>query len=152
MRRFPLSSILSLAVIGGLFAVSCAPGPLPMADRARAAGECRVLRVIDGDTVDMTCPETGAFRARLTGYDTPETFEPACPQEAELGAAATARLRAMVAQAMRVQADLGGIDRYDRRLVTLRLDGQPVRDTLIAEALALPYRGGRRPDWCAHPG
>ena len=156
MRRFPLSSFLSLAVVGGLLAASCVPmappAPGPGAGPANTGAVCRVLRVVDGDTVDMTCAQTGPFRARLIGYDTPETFEPSCPQEARLGAAATQSLRDLVDQATLVQADLGGLDRYDRRLVDLRLDGRPVRDTLIAQGLALAYDGGRRPDWCARLG
>ena len=91
-----------------------------------AAGGCSVVRVVDGDTVDMACPGEGRFRARLTGFDTPESWNAGCPQEADLAAAATRRLRALVRQAATVDADLGGTDRYDRRLVGLRLDGRDV--------------------------
>jgi len=34
----------------------------------------------------------------------------------------------------------------------LRLDGRDVGATLIAEGLAVPYRGGARIDWCARLG
>jgi len=154
MRRLFLPSALTLCAMVGLLAVSCvpAPAPLPLGSSAPPDGECAVARVVDGDTVDMTCPGTGRFRARLTGYDTPESYEPGCRAEAELARAATARLRALVQGAGAVDASLGGLDRYDRRLVALRLDGRDVGTTLIAEGLAVPYTGGRRINWCARLG
>lgn len=113
------------------------------------APPCVVTRVVDGDTVDLECLGEGRFRARLTGFDTPETHRPDCAQEALLGQAATRRLRAMISDARSVEARLGRWDRYDRRLVQLSVDGRDVGQRLIAEGLALPYDGGRRPDWCA---
>jgi endonuclease YncB( thermonuclease family) len=148
MRRLPFPSLLTLLAIGGLVAVSCVPTPPPV-PVASTAPACSVTRVVDGDTVDMTCPGTGRFRARLTGYDTPESFEPRCAAEAQVARAATARLRALVRAADSVDARLGGWDRYDRRLVRLSLDGRDVGATLIAEGLAVRYTGGPRIDWCA---
>lgn len=113
---------------------------------------CAVMRVIDGDTVDLDCLGEGRFRARLTGFDTPETYNPGCSAEALVGQAATRRLRALVADARTVEARLGRWDRYERRLVQLSVDGRDVGARLIAEGLALPYEGGRRPDWCARLG
>jgi endonuclease YncB( thermonuclease family) len=112
---------------------------------------CVVVRVVDGDTVDLDCLGEGRFRARLTGYDTPETHNPRCSAEAVHGQAATQRLRTIVANARRIEATLGRWDRYERRLVQLSVDGHDVGQRLIAEGLALPYDGGRRPDWCAQP-
>ena len=127
----------------GLFALS------PDAAMARTdAPPCAVVRVVDGDTVDLTCLGTGRFRARLMGFDTPETHRPGCAEEALLGQAATGRLRALVADARSIEADLGRWDRYNRRLVRLSVNGRDVGARLIAEGLALPYEGGRRIDWC----
>jgi endonuclease YncB( thermonuclease family) len=151
MRRLPLPSLLTLVAIGGLVAVACVPY-VPSVPVASTAPACRVVNVVDGDTVDMTCPGEGRFRARLTGYDTPESFEPRCAAEAQVARAATTRLRGLVREAGSVDAQLGGRDRYDRRLVRLSLDGRDVGATLIAEGLALPYNGGPRPDWCARLG
>jgi endonuclease YncB( thermonuclease family) len=127
----------------GLFALS------PDVAMARTdAPPCAVVRVVDGDTVDLTCLGTGRFRARLMGFDTPETHRPGCAEEALLGQAATGRLRALVADARSIEADLGRWDRYNRRLVRLSVNGRDVGARLIAEGLALPYEGGRRIDWC----
>jgi endonuclease YncB( thermonuclease family) len=112
-----------------------------------AVPACAVSRVVDGDTVDLIC-DGAAFRARLTGFDTPETYDPACAAEAALGRLATGRLRQLVGDAALVEADIGGTDRYGRRLVALRLDGQEVSRRLISENLAVPYSGGRRINWC----
>ncbi|MBY6200810.1 thermonuclease family protein [Maritalea mobilis] len=134
----------SVAVV--LAVASCTPGLPPVSEDGDA---CRVTNVVDGDTVDMTCATEGRFRARLTGYDTPESYQPGCREEAELARRATDRLRQLLRNAARVDARLGGVDRYDRRLVQLRLDGVDVGRTLIAEGLAVRYSGGSRIDWCA---
>ena len=110
---------------------------------------CSVGRVIDGDTVDLTCPGRGTDRARLMGFDTPEISRPGCAAERRLGLAAKARLRQLVTAAGRIDAGYHGTDRYGRALVVLRLDGRDVAQTLIAEGLAVPYAGGRRIGWCA---
>jgi endonuclease YncB( thermonuclease family) len=117
-----------------------------------SGANCRVLNVVDGDTVDMTCTDTGRFRARLTGYDTPESYAPGCRSEAALANRATARLRDLLRGANTLDARLGNYDRYGRRLVALRLDGLDVSDTLVGEGLAMRYSGGRRIDWCARLG
>lgn len=124
---------------------SCLPAPRPQIPDPSAP--CRVTRVVDGDTVDMICAEQ-AFRARLTGYDTPETYEPGCAAEAELGHRATQRLRQMVNAAADIEAEINGTDRYGRELVRLRLDTRDVARVMIAEGLAVSYSGGRRINWC----
>jgi endonuclease YncB( thermonuclease family) len=156
MAKFPTSwrslTSLGLGVLGAaaaLFLASCQPVEVSATAVSPDPVACRVTSVVDGDTVDMTCAATGPFRARLTGFDTPESFEPGCAAEARLARQATQRLRALVAQARRVDAALAGSDRFGRRLVRLSLDGRDVGAVLIAEGLALPYDGGRRIDWCA---
>ena len=54
-----------------------------------------------------------------------------------------------MANARTVEPRIGEMDRYGRRLVRLSLDGRDVGAVLISEGLAVPYRGGRRIDWCA---
>lgn len=117
-----------------------------------ATAPCAVARVVDGDTVILDCLGLGQFRARLMGFDTPETHRPRCNQEAALGQAATRRLRALLDMPGAKAVELGGWDRYDRRLITITINGRDVGDTLIAEGLAQPYRRGQRPDWCARLG
>lgn len=108
-----------------------------------------MVKVIDGDTVDLFCPDAGTERARIIGYDTPETFEPHCRSEARLGNQATRRLKTLVNDARVIETSRRGYDRYGRRLVRLRIDGQDVGKTMVSEGLATPYAGGRRIDWCS---
>ena len=109
---------------------------------------CRVARVLDGDTVVLSCPGEAPERARLTGYDTPEVFSPGCRAERALGETATERLRALVRDGETFTITRRGYDRYDRRLAKVAIDGRDVGDILVSEGLALRYSGGRRIDWC----
>ena len=135
-----------LALVGLVACETIQPTEPP--DTAPAEPSCTVARVVDGDTLDMACPGQGAFRARLVGFDTPEVYSPACAAEYALGSEASRRMRALVHGATTIHAEMQGFDRYDRRLVRLRLDGADVARVMIAEGLAVPYAGGRRTDWC----
>ena len=110
---------------------------------------CRVLHVVDGDTVDFRCPGDGLVRARLTGFDTPELYEPRCSSEALAALAAQGYLRWTLARADRLQVVLGGTDRYDRRLVEVFVDGDRLADRMVASGPARAYGGGARAGWCA---
>lgn len=111
---------------------------------------CRIGAVLDGDTVALVCGPT-TEPARLQGFDTPETRDAACEAERALGKRAAAYLRDWATQARPGISDLGR-DKYRRRLIRLRLDGQDVAARMIAEGLAVAYDGGRRIDWCARLG
>ncbi len=114
---------------------------------AARVAPCRVTHVYDGDTVELRCGGESR-KARLTGFDTPETRDARCPGEAALGHRATARLRGLLA-GRTVEAVPQGHDRYGRDLVALSVNGRSVSGLMIAEGLAVPYAGGTRIDWCA---
>jgi micrococcal nuclease len=115
-----------------------------------AAGrpDCRVARVIDGDTVDLHCPGDGRLRARLLGFDTPEVFSPECPSELARGTAATQALERKIRASREIRVALRGADHYGRRLAHLSLDGRDVAGSMIAEGLPRSYYGGARRSWC----
>lgn len=98
--------------------------------------------VVDGDTFRL-----GGERIRIADIDTPETHPPRCAREAELGAAATRRLHALL-NAGPVALQDHGQDRYGRRLAIVSRGGRSLGDSLVAEGLARPYSGGRRAGWC----
>jgi len=107
---------------------------------------CVLGYVYDGDTVELKCG--GESRTtRLVGFDTPETTEPGCAEEAALGRQATLRLRELVASGP-VTLDGVGRDKYGRLLATLSVNGRDVGETLIEAGLAVAYRGGSRVNWC----
>ena len=102
------------------------------------------LEVVDGDTVRFQ-----GERVRLLGYDTPETYRPSCEAERAVGEQATARLTELLSGGYACLDVSAETDHYGRPLGTLTVDGRDVGDTLVAEGLAIIWRG-RRGDWCGH--
>ena len=114
-----------------------------------AAGNISVLDIVDGDTIRIAGSTPGEIvSARLTGYDTPEVSDPGCPEELALGNAATQRLQTILHDAVRIDTQLQGIDRYQRVLLRLTVDGRDLADIMISEGLAVRYTGGQRVNWC----
>ncbi|MFT4151398.1 MAG: thermonuclease family protein [Paracoccaceae bacterium] len=117
--------------------------------RVRAPdGSCRILSVVDGDTVVLSCA-SGTGRARLTGFDAPELFSPQCPAEYLAAQKAKWGLRHMLFTARDIAIRPQGRDRYDRLLVEVWLDGTPLAQRMEQAGLARAYSGGRRGGWCA---
>ena len=109
---------------------------------------CRVASVIDGDTVTLWCPETGWERTRLLGFDTPEKFSPGCVGEFTAALKAEWALRRAILDATELRVEMGRLDRFERRLASLMLDGQDVANLMIASGHARAYQGGLREGWC----
>jgi endonuclease YncB( thermonuclease family) len=110
---------------------------------ASCAQGSRQACVVDGDTIWYR----GA-KIRLADINTPETGEPGCAREAELGAAATARLTDLLNAGPFTLAPADrDRDRYGRALRVVSRGGESLGDTLAAEGLAEPWRG-HRGDWC----
>jgi len=115
---------------------------------ARSVDGCRVLRIVDGDTVTLWCPERGAMRVRLTGFDAPELFSPQCAAEYAWAQVASWHLRRLVFAANELTVRFGGTDPYQRQLAEILLDGMPVSRKMIDAGMARPYSGGARSGWC----
>lgn len=96
--------------------------------------------ITDGDTI-----RCGDERIRIENIDTPELRGAKCPQEALWAAEARDRLTTLLRPGFEVHRS--GRDRYGRTLARLTVNGIDVGQVLIAENLARPYAGGRRP-WC----
>ncbi|MDZ4691595.1 thermonuclease family protein [Terricaulis sp.] len=114
--------------------------------RSTAATQTANWRVIDGDTFEDL--DTGD-RYRLENIDTPETGGRArCTAERQLGDRATRQARALITSANSLDVRrTGRIDRYDRIIAFIEVDGRDLGELLIAEGLARPWRGRREP-WC----
>jgi micrococcal nuclease len=115
---------------------------------AGADGICRVLVVVDGDTVKLVCPGRGVETARLLGFDAPEKFSPRCMAELVAAERATWGLRRMIFTAKELAVTHDGTDRYGRALVRLVLDGQDVAGRMIRAGYGRAYAGGLRGGWC----
>lgn len=99
--------------------------------------------VVDGDAFWMD----GA-KIRIADIDAPETHPSRCAEEARLGDAATERLQALLnAGPFELASADRESDRYGRKLRFVTSAGQSVGETLVAEGLARPWEGQRRP-WC----
>jgi micrococcal nuclease len=105
----------------------------------RLGGNC----VIDGDTFWYE-----GEKIRVADINTPEVSEPGCAREAELGAAATDRLQALLNEGA---FELENVDRdrdqYGRLLRVVTREGESLGATMVAEGLAEEWQGYRR-DWC----
>ena len=117
--------------------------PAPVA----SGGQCQVSKVVDGDTLHLTCAGV-VHKVRLLGYDTPEIYHPHCPAEKQAGEAATVLMQRLVASGQVTEVRFGGLDRYGRDLADVEIGGQDVAGFMLASPLALPYAGHRHPDWC----
>jgi micrococcal nuclease len=104
-----------------------------------AGGDC----VIDGDTFWYQ-----GQKIRIADINTPETSEPDCAYEAELGAQATARLQELLNQGgFTIEPIDRDRDRYGRLLRTVTRDGESLGAVLVDEGLAEEWRG-HRGSWC----
>ena len=100
--------------------------------------------VVDGDTFWMD-----GQKIRIADIDTPETHPSRCADEARLGAQATSRLQALLnAGPVTLETIDRDTDTYGRALRIVTRDGQSLGAMLVAEGLARPWEGSRRP-WCA---
>ncbi|MEM7190400.1 MAG: thermonuclease family protein [Pseudomonadota bacterium] len=109
---------------------------------------CRVIGVIDGDTVVMHCIGEGRSRGRIVGYDTPELFSPQCITESWYAFRAKWYLRWKLWSGETIAAIATGQDRYGRDLVRISIDGIYLQKTMVNSGLARSYAGGRRYSWC----
>jgi endonuclease YncB( thermonuclease family) len=110
--------------------------------------DCRVVRVVDGDTVELGCAGRGRMRARIVGYDAPELYSPMCAGERAAAERARAALAARVRGAEEVEVAFRGRDRYGRWLVDMRLGGERVARAMVAGGDGRRYFGRLRGGWC----
>lgn len=112
---------------------------------------CRVVNVVDGDTVDLFCGIV-RYRARLTGYDAPELFSPQCNAERVAASAAKWYLRSLFWRGEQMRVTFGGLDLYQRHLARIDIDGFNLADRMIAVGYGRAYEGGKRAGWCSLTG
>jgi endonuclease YncB( thermonuclease family) len=123
----------------------------PIADWANGAmksySRCDVMMVMDGDTLKMTCPDTGFGSGRIIGFDAPEK-NARCISEYVKAIQATWALRIMLWRARTIDIRPNGKDRYDRTLISVYVNGKDVAPAMIGTELSRSYNGGRRGSWC----
>ncbi|HGX3398360.1 TPA: thermonuclease family protein [Enterobacter hormaechei] len=97
----------------------------------------RIVRVLDGDTVEMLEPGNQLTRIRLAGIDAPEKSQP-------FGQRSRQELSSMVAL-RHVTVTGSDTDRYGRLLGTVWLGVTDVNAELIRKGLAWAYRYHGKP-------
>jgi micrococcal nuclease len=129
--------------------ISSSHKPLPSKNKGTLTeGIWTVVHVVDGDTLDVA-DDTGKYRVRLIGADTPETVKPNTPVE-PFGPQASDFTKRKIAEAknqVRLAFDGDEVDKYGRNLAMVYLqlpDGEVcLNELLIREGLAhaqLQYR------------
>lgn len=157
-RRFGRAELVAMALAGVYGGLGWAVWPLVTAGVSAPERGADPIRtsftlchsgggaycVVDGDTFRMN-----GTKIRIADIDAPETHPARCAHEAELGAAATQRLHALLNSGPVSLASVGrDADRYGRKLRLVSVDGRGVGETLVAEGLARRYAGGYREGWC----
>jgi endonuclease YncB( thermonuclease family) len=117
--------------------------------------DAQITRVIDGDTVAFHAPFLPdplkkELSIRVFGVDTPEKGHRAqCESENARGQAATAFTKNAIAQATQRQIILMDWDKYGGRVLgDVILNGQSLRQMLIANGYAREYYGEAKTSWC----
>ena len=120
---------------------------------------CNVVRVLDGDTVEVVCQTwlgtTTQTLVRLRGVDTPEKAPYAkCPEEAALASRASKLTKDALPPGQAVRLYEIANDKYGGRVVAGVAYDLPMRsgillaDELIEAGLAREYDGGKKSSWC----
>ncbi len=95
--------------------------------------------IVDGDTLWWQ-----GERIRIADIDAPE-MQGRCPYETQLAIRARDRLAELLGNGFAIHR--GGVDRYQRTLAVVTVDGMSVGEVLVSEGLARPWAGRREP-WC----
>lgn len=133
MRRRVLRLLIPAAALLALVCgfVVFAPGAF--------AREATVVRVVDGDTVDVML-DGGVTRIRILNIDTPETVDPSQGEEC-LGSEATELTRSLLPTGAKVNLEYDEVreDNYGRTLAHIELsDGRLVSTELAKAGLGAP--------------
>ncbi len=118
--------------------------------------EWPVLRVVDGDTLDVHLPglppELQPVKIRVRGIDTPE-IRGKCASEKEMARKAKAFTAGKIeeAQASAQPIAFANVDwdKYGGRIdADVAVGGKSLADMLVLAGLARRYDGGKRAGWC----
>ena len=138
-RRWRSGSYALVTAIVVAMAIGCSDGSAPAAEVALVEGaiEARLVRIVDGDTIDV---RIGAREesVRFLGVDAPERGRDGKPAEPLYREATAFVERALAGGSVRLLADPLGDDRdrYDRILRYVVLpDGSTLNEALIREGL-----------------
>jgi endonuclease YncB( thermonuclease family) len=119
---------------------SSSPGATSTATKPQRIEEGMVERVADGDTLTVITPNQTKLRIRMWGIDAPETPKGTKFPGQPYGTDAEDYLKQLVA-GKRVKVEIYQVDRYQRLLATVFLDGKDINLAMIEASLAEVYQG-----------
>jgi micrococcal nuclease len=156
-RVWPIMVVLPLAAFVAVFTwegpppalgvelggSATAPGDSEAARFGVCSGPVRSDCVVDGDTFWYA-----GEKIRVADINTPEVSRPECRQEAQLGRAASERLRVLLNEGpFTLEPTDRDRDRYGRLLRVVTRDGESLGAELVREGLAEEWQGYRG-GWC----
>lgn len=123
----------------------------PVSAQAAEVLVVELVRVVDGDTIivniDGWPPVVGhEIGIRVNGCDTPELRDKR-PDIKAMAYRAKETVDAILRRAEVIELHNIGRGKYFRLVADVYADGVSLANILIASGLALPYDGGRRPEW-----
>lgn len=117
--------------------------------------DANVIKVTDGDTVLIAAPFLPKplkpqLAVRIYGVDTPEKGSRAeCPDEHYRAMSAYQFSLRFISKGTQTQMKLYGWDKYGGRVLgDILVDGQSLRQHLIANGFAREYYGEKKQSWC----
>ena len=125
-----LSPVTTTLPSPSLLTATGSPTSSPIVSTVTLRDQTLVIRVIDGDTIEIE----GGERVRYIGMDTPEdTSVSEC-----FGEQATRRNRELVeGRLVELERDISETDRFSRLLRYVWVDGEMINEVLVAEGFAL---------------
>jgi micrococcal nuclease len=104
----------------------------------RSTGGTTVVRVVDGDTVEVReAGRGGVVDVRLIGIDTPESVAPGQPVECHAVAASRYTTRRLAGASVRLEYDVERHDRFGRTLAYVWIGDELFNETLVREGYAV---------------
>ena len=147
--RFWVKTALGLAMLGLVVVPALADLVNALTKTATSdEGVCRILNVIDGDTVTLMCGQSGIGRAQIEGFDTPQIYAPQCVDEFLAAERAAWGLRTLIRKADRIEIAHREVGQDDPALVAITLDGIDLARLMVRAGHARAYGGGPRAGWC----
>jgi endonuclease YncB( thermonuclease family) len=120
-----------------------------------ATYDAQVIRVSDGDTIVIAAPFLPLplkpeLAVRIYGVDTPEKgFRAQCPEENERAQVASKFTTQAIQSHPKHQVIIYGWDKFGGRILgDILVNGQSIRQGLIANGLAREYYGEAKQSWC----
>ena len=147
-----MKQFLLLLLATALAVPAFAQGKMP---KREATYDAQIIRVSDGDTIVIAAPFLPAplkpeLAVRIFGVDTPEKGHRAqCPAEAQRGELASQYTKQLVSSGQKFQVTLYAWDKFGGRVLgDIIVNGQSVRQGLIANGFAREYYGEAKQSWC----